>query len=531
MTVLQADVCVVGAGPAGLALAAQLAGGGVDVLVLEAGNAQPPAGGSVMTSVRDVGVPTFVSTSRASGVGGSSLRWNVTTPLAGDHVRLAQLQHHDLAARGAAEGWPLDAADLQPYYDQAWRLFGVADPTYDTDARQLGVQLVDRRLFRFASASVVRDELPRQIAAARSARLIADAVVTEIRTDEQDDVVSTLRGRLQGMPFQVQAQRVVLAAGGLENARLLLASTSSHAAGIGNEGDAVGRYFMEHPHCLLGVAMPRPGAGPDPLASWAIAVDGGVARQPHYALSRTALERLCQLDAAIFLVPRARRRAVLTHLDGRVDPARTTDLDELLRFLRRDDARVSPGWRRVAGLVRALPALARTADRVARRTTPYGPHDRILDIWGMAEQAPDHRSRLSLTGEIDADGMPKAELDWRVPLTTWTSFARTLTLVSPSLGRATDRVIAPLVDEWHPSRLHVGYHHMGTTRMSRDVRAGVVDADCKVHGMRNLYIAGSSVFPTGGAVNPTLTIVALALRLAEHLAAGRAPVRAVSTVR
>jgi choline dehydrogenase-like flavoprotein len=150
-----------------------------------------------------------------------------------------------------------------------------------------------------------------------------------------------------------------------------------------------------------------------------------------------------------------------------------------------------------------------------------------------AEQAPNPDSRVTLTGERDALGMPRVALDWRLSPIDKRSVRVTMEALDGELRRldlgtctpepwlaedGPDWEVDPLISN-HPIG---GFHHMGTTRMAASPRAGVVDADCRVHGVANLYVAGSSVFPTGGWANPTLTIVALALRLADHLGRRRA---------
>ena len=143
-------------------------------------------------------------------------------------------------------------------------------------------------------------------------------------------------------------------------------------------------------------------------------------------------------------------------------------------------------------------------------------------MWSTAEQAPDPDSRVTLGDATDALGLPEIRLDWRLSEADKRSLQAVHRTIAEEFGR---RVSAGCrIDEWLTADLTTwssemigGNHHMGTTRMSDDPRTGVVDRDCRVHGMANLFVAGSSVFPTGGSANPTLTIVALALRLADHL--------------
>jgi choline dehydrogenase-like flavoprotein len=145
-------------------------------------------------------------------------------------------------------------------------------------------------------------------------------------------------------------------------------------------------------------------------------------------------------------------------------------------------------------------------------TRPHTSH--VARLRARAEQSPNPESRLVLQRERDALGTPKVRLQWRLAALDTESVHRSTELVARELGRSLQgrgRVKVSV----HP--IGLPDHHMGTTRMHDDPRRGVVDAQCRVHGLSNLYVAGSSVFPTGGTANPTLTLLQMALRLADHL--------------
>jgi len=152
----------------------------------------------------------------------------------------------------------------------------------------------------------------------------------------------------------------------------------------------------------------------------------------------------------------------------------------------------------------------------------YRPDHASFEMWSTVEQAPNPDSRVTLGNQRDALGMPRIEVDWRLTELDKRSLQAGHQAVAEELGRTglgrlqIDPWLTADLTSWAPE-LDGGHHHMGTTRMSADPAKGVVDADCRVHGMTNLYVAGSSVFSTSGSANPTLTIVALALRLAGHL--------------
>jgi choline dehydrogenase-like flavoprotein len=142
----------------------------------------------------------------------------------------------------------------------------------------------------------------------------------------------------------------------------------------------------------------------------------------------------------------------------------------------------------------------------------------------VGEQAPNPESRVTLMEARDRFGLRRAQLDWRLTELDARSVRRTAEIAADALGGALAGRAQLLVSEADPWPETTGRsHHMGTTRMHADPRRGVVDADCRVHGLANLWIAGSSVFPTCGYANPTLTLVALAHRLADRLQRELAP--------
>ncbi|MGH9026840.1 MAG: GMC oxidoreductase, partial [Acidimicrobiia bacterium] len=140
-----------------------------------------------------------------------------------------------------------------------------------------------------------------------------------------------------------------------------------------------------------------------------------------------------------------------------------------------------------------------------------------MDVFLRSEQVPDPENRVTLTDEVDALGVPLVHLNWDVTAVDLDCIRRTLAIVAPRLGLGGSRLqLDPAVGS-PAGAISGGSHHMGTTRMNDDPHLGVVDAECRVHGVANLYVAGSAVFPTGGYANPTLTLVALTLRLADEL--------------
>jgi len=307
---------------------------------------------------------------------------------------------------------------------------------------------------------------------------------------------------------------LILAAGGIENPRILLASNSVASAGIGNSYDQVGRYFMEHPHARGGRIVGR--ADWRWLASFAKRKVGGVEVSPAITPAEALQRREGLLNSALTIAVRQPeggnhslpKRAYL-HVKHRTAPTR----------------RGRSLWKFTKYLVRGYTGL----------TGPFHPWlmKRIsgldLALVIRAEQAPNPDSRVMLGAEKDAVGMPRVKFDWRLSAIDVDSVAglvdavgresRRLGLgdVEPAgwLANPDKRWVSDELVSAHPIG---GFHHMGTTRMSSDPRRGVTDGWGQVHGLPNLHIAGSSLFPTAGWANPTLTILALTLRTADRIA-------------
>jgi len=337
---------------------------------------------------------------------------------------------------------------------------------------------------------------------------------------------------LDGNAFSVAAMTFVLAVGGLETARLLLASRSSRPAGVGNEHDAVGRYYMCHIAGSVGT----------------LSIDGDTQRVRHsYELSPEGVycRRRFSLDAdeqrrlgvsnmvarlhfariadpghrsgvlsGLFLV----KNAISYEYGRRLDDGGNATLATYLAHLRNI---VTDQFDTAAFLYRWLTKRTFAARKfpsviLSNRTNRFS-----LEI--NAEQIPLPGSRVSLVESADELGMPRLKVDWRYSPADVDSVRRTLEVFAAEFKRCGVGRF-----EFQPETLEqdlmrfgaYGGHHIGTARMGDDPRTSVVDRDCRVHSVRNLYVAGSAVFPTSSQANPTLTIIALSLRLADHL--GRA---------
>jgi choline dehydrogenase-like flavoprotein len=547
-TAIEADLCVIGAGAAGITLAKHFSKRRVRVVVLESGGFELDADTQQLYDGPTAGLPYFsLLASRLRYFGGTTGHWGGTC---------RPMDPADFVPRPGVprSGWPIGRADLDPYYGAAADLVGIGDMEWDTAswARRsrfkpfdLGDSVQTRvgRLVRAADrrwGTLYRDDVRR----APNVTAYLYANVTEIETDATGGRVTRVRAAtLGGNRFAVHARWFVLATGGIENARLLLLSDRRHARGLGNDHDMVGRCFLEHPRFRGGVLVP---AHSD-LESRFYTTHGvaGADVEGYLALAerRQREEGLVHVQVGIRPVYEGGFQDVkdapdVLSLKALGGEASGGDLAADVRNVAGDlstwHAFTVPGaplpvpYPEVAGRLLRSPddrkalvphVLGEIAAFAYTKLIGAAPVQR-LDLITRISSAPDPDSRVTLVGDRDRLGLRRAKLTWKLSDVDRRSVVRSLEVLGAAVGAAGLGRLRLLVGEddrsW-PDDLIGGYHHMGTTRMSADPRDGVVDRDCRVHGVANLYVAGSSVFPTAGSGTPTMTLVALALRLGHHL--------------
>jgi choline dehydrogenase-like flavoprotein len=524
--VLEAEVCVVGAGAAGITLARQWIGRGFRVCVLESGGTGPRATAQRLNRGESTGLPYFpLEQARLRQLGGTTGLW------AGWCAPFDEL---DFEARDgvAHTGWPITRAQLDPYYRRAHEVCGLGPYDYRVERWQrpdssplcLPDERVVTRVFRIRPTHFGR-AYRHELAAADNVHVLLGATAIELETDASGARVTHARVAARGgRRLRVAARHFVLAAGGIENARLLLVSRRGHSAGVGNAHDLVGRFFTEHPYLDSATWHPS-GRGPSLGLYRPHAVGGaeGAATVSGALALRPSLLRREGLVGCVFLV-RPPHKSHPAYASDAVQSA--IELGHALRcrqwperaLRRTGQVLLGPHQILRAAWERRFASLRRPLARVGLRV--------------FIEAAPNPESRVTLSDRRDAWGVPLPRLCWRLTGLDRRSLDRAHEVLAGELARAglgrLDVHLEQEADAW-PERMTGGRHHMGTTRMHADPRRGVVDADCRVHGVSNLYVAGSSAFPTAGSANPTLTIVALAIRLGEHLEAllrGRPAARA-----
>ncbi|HET9068665.1 MAG TPA: GMC family oxidoreductase [Amaricoccus sp.] len=509
---IETDVCIIGGGVAGITIAMNLARRGIRVRLLEGGGESFSRRSQELYNGETWDHRYSLTGTRTRMLGGSSNCWGGWTrpPSAVDFTRRGWL---------GGFGWPIEGADLAPFHAEAARLLELSPPESDAEvmaaldpeaarAARIGDPEL-RTVFLHLSpptafGKVYRDEL----SGLATLGTVTDATVTRLVTDPATDRVTAVEGVTPGGRFRVSATLVILAAGGIENPRLLLAS-----GGIGNGHDLVGRYFMDHPRIRLRHLVL------DEAASVASLYD-----MRHYGGGSMVRGR-GRVGAALMPSPEAQRAAGLLQSytglvafffgqsDSTLEDARQVYKAVRGRLHERIDAA------RLGRVVTEMPAAM--AYLVGRRLDMRGRRMRF-EVETVMEPMPDRDNRVELGRERDRNGVPKVRLTWRRHEVERRTHEHALGLVARAFeasgqGRMQIRPDAFEPDVWDRSVMTT-WHHMGTTRMAAAPSEGVVDADCRVFGTSNLYVAGSSVFASGGGVPPTLMLTMLALRLADHVA-------------
>ena len=523
------DVCIVGGGAAGLTLAREFIGTPVRVCLLESGGREPDPETQSLDAGESVGYPYYaLDSARARALGGSSKLWHI--PLGNDRVgaRMRPLDAIDFEERDWVpySGWPFTKRDLDPYYERAQAVCRIGPATFeprdwDDPVRRPRLPLpadeVETILYKFCCRDLFARVYPEEVLKASNITTLLYANVLEIDSTEMADRVRFVRvATLGGNQFAINAKLFVLAAGGIETPRLLLLSRGGQPAGLGNRYDLVGRFFMEHPHFWSGVLVPDDPAVFEKTTLYNdIHTVNGIAIVGKLVLSEKVLRREKLLNQNIQLFPRHRLDPFKYR---KLDPEPIAALKAALQAVGKETPRDSRARAKhlraaIAGWDDVVSAGLRAIRRrlVGDKTRP------VFVFANMIEQVPNPESRVRLGRELDPFGRRRVCLDWRITSQDIRSAVRTQEIIGRALEqRGFGRFYRELLDDVPPRTTHGGYHHMGTTRMHVDPRKGVVDADCRVHGMSNLFIAGSSVFPTGGYANPVLTTLALTLRLADH---------------
>ncbi|MBE9012695.1 GMC family oxidoreductase [Pseudanabaenaceae cyanobacterium LEGE 13415] len=516
-----ADLCIVGSGPAGLSIAKEFVGTGVKVLIVESGTKAEDLETQSLYQIENVGVPRELnhSANRYRIFGGTSHLWT---------GRCAPFDEVDFQARSWVpySGWSITRRSLDPYLERAGENLGIGPHCYDErlweqfkvapPAESLNKAVVKPVFWQFSKhhnnqyepARFGQGFMPEN---APNIDVLMNANVTHLNTNAEGTKLESIEvTSLNGKQATIRAKAIVLCCGGIENARLLLASNRIVPQGVGNQNDVVGRFLMDHPGCVLGSF--------DPAAAKQVRDRFG-----HYWLDNSKGRHVYLHGMA--LSPELQQKEQLLNCAAYLETiAAEGDPWDAVKSLKEalKSGKITPEAYQGAMAVLTQPhtigyGLYR---RYIKRRPTITKADRV-DLYCHVEQRPNPDSRLTLSGQRDRLGMPLSRIDWKISEQERQSVRRLAHLICEEFDRL--NLPKPMLSEWlnqkegwEPNFVDRA-HPIGTTRMSDDPKQGVVDSNSQVHGVEGLFIAGSSVFPTAGHANPTLMIVAMSLRLADWL--------------
>lgn len=460
-----AEFCIVGSGPAGMTLAFELEQRGRSVLLLEGGGLEwTPESYELYKG--DVLGDYYVGLeyARARQLGGTSGHWG------GWCYPLTELAFKEKPGFEDAR-WPIEKKDLDPFLERARAVLDIKAPPDDVVLDgQFGI-----KEFRISYSKVRFGQRYRErLISSQHITCVTSANLTGLHTNNRNVVAATITN-LKGQSSKVVAKHFILAMGGIENSRMLLWFNQQANGQLVDPRAPLGRYWMEHPAYEVGYALVDL---PIPKTEYF---------RPHLLLTFTeeVFKKLGILECSFAL-----------------EGLSSSGTKGLLK-----------------DLICVAPRVGEWAASLAGKNIVCGA--RFIIGW---EEEPVWSNHVKLSeSKRDRFGIPMVELHWQKTDRDRATMHKAIThfnefLMAKNHGRLKlhDWVFQK---EGYPSSGNdgVSYHHIGGTRMAHTVEKGVVDKNCRVFGKENLYVAGSSVFPSGGEANPTLSIVQLSLRLADHL--------------
>ncbi|HJP69282.1 MAG TPA: GMC family oxidoreductase [Sphingomicrobium sp.] len=554
---IAAELVIIGGGAVGLTIARECASAGMDVLVLESGLLDENPEHDQLNTV-DLAEPCVSSVDqmkRESFHGKQAELWSAERQPYGVRCRVlggstqawagksSIFDEIDFRARAWVDhsGWPFDKAELAPYLKRALAALKLcpADPPTCFAAGDLASYYWQFARSRLDRLDVMR--MGKEFVADKPAgvHVLIDATVTRIGLDHSGRHVSSLDlSGISGKRAKVTARTFILAASAIENARLLLASNDVHGTGVGNRHDNVGRYLVDHVGAGIGsIPEPHVSSMAQLFGFYGVRHGGRSHMFMHgLALSPEVQEREHLLNAAIYFAP---QRAADDPWDAmkRLLQRKSGNVLRDLTSIARGSGFIAKGFGMTLLSSPVVPSVLKDSivngairwspNMVAGEFERGGlPHKLTgLTLEAISEQAPSRDNRITLSHRTDRFGVPIAKVHWRVSPQERRTLRRIAELAEAAL--AASDLPRPQLETWAAKGSEEAIpaidmaHSMGTTRMSSEPASGVVDADCRVHGVSNLYLAGGSVFPTGGHANPTLMMLACSIRLSDHLAGQR----------
>lgn len=492
-SVIEGDICIIGSGAAGISMALDWKDTPYKVILLEGGGMEYDPQVQDLYDGKTTGQKYYpLKGCRLHYFGGTTGHWaGFCSPF--DEI---DFKKRDWIPKS---GWPITKADLDPFYAKAHPMVELGPYDYsipywqkqfpDHEPLPINQEVIWNKIWQFSPPTRFGTKYRDAIVKAKNIHLYTYANVVDISANENVSAINSVTVKnFAGKQHTVKAKHFILACCSIQNARILLASNKQAPKGLGNDTDNVGRHFMEH-----------------------IEIRSG-----EFWLDKPNLMGLYMLD---FNNPKPRAELAVSAqkqeehkiLNG------TTSLTPL--SLAKGFPSMIETW---SADVKKNEELFKSFDATSMKEETKKLHN-SFELFTRIEQAPNPDSRVTLDTEKDGLGMPRAKLNWALTQLEKHSIRKIHELIGQELGKAgigRVKLMEYLWDEndtsWPPFT-GGGWHHMGTTRMSEDPKMGVVDANCKVHGIANLHIAGASCYATAAAPNPTLTVIALTLRLSEHL--------------
>lgn len=494
-SLIEGDICIIGAGAAGISMAMEWMNTPHKVILLEGGGFEYDAQVQELYAGKATGQHYFpLKSIRLHYFGGTTGHW------AG---WCATFDAIDFKKRDwiPQSGWPITLEDINPFYPRAQKYVEVGPEQFDVSQWQekdktliplpLDENKVWSKMWEFSPPTRFGTKYRDAIVHAKNIHLYTYANVVDITANEPVSEIKEVTVKNHaGKQHIVRAKYFILACCSVQNARILLAANKQASKGLGNDYDHVGRYFMEHLEIKTSSLWL---ADPADVKLYMIEF-GKTKARAELAISEKMQSEHRILNGTCSLSPLELAANEPSFIEVWKDEKNAMD-----NSIKKLGADVKP----------------------AKLNIPKG--FKAYQLFTRMEQAPNPNSRITLDTEKDSLGMPRAMLHWELTALEKNSLRTINTIIGEEAGRVSmGRVkvydyLQDEKDESWPKFTGGGWHHMGTTRMSHDPKQGVVDADCKVHGISNLYTAGASCYVTAGAVNPTLTLIALTIRLSDHL--------------
>lgn len=502
------DLCVIGTGAAGLAIASEMLNTRHKIMLIESGGIEHEKNTQALYDTEIVGLPHLGSTNGRFRIHGGS-----TTMWAGQALPLTPI---DFERRDWVpySGWPISFYDLMPYYIRATQFLLVDQMNFDTDLfsyLKVKPPTFDHSRIRYhfskwSPTPNLRNNHLEQIKESQRCTLLLHANVTKIELDKNFKSAKQIEVHsLTAHKATVRAKYFVICTGGIETARLLLSNNQQQLNGIGNNNDLVGRFFQDHPNAMIGQLQTK--------NSKAIQHLFNVFHKKNlkYTVRCSASEEWQHTNQLLNM------SSGITFLGNE---AIYENLKDVYKAIRDRDFNL-PVFRKLLIAAKHPIGTLSPAIHYLTRGRSYVSNP-VMRIGLTSEQEPNPESRVMLSEHCDMLGLPKTKLQWKLTELTRHTIQKFSMTLRDEFQRSNmgDIVFEPwLFDQsanWE-SNLEDQFHHCGTTRMHNSVKHGVVDRHCCVHDIENLYIGSSSVFPTSGHSNPTLTIIALCMRLADRL--------------